>query len=302
MDFEIPKESYKSSVMEVILGGGAHALRIGGETAPAFHFFEGVWPNPPRFALEVFDMEPVDWDDALLEYYKDVFHNPVEWAQKCVHTYGAEVICLQMVGTDPIEKDTSPEEAAAVVKGVSEAVDVPIIVYGTGSEDKDAQVLTKVAEVCAGKNLFLGPALKSNLEPIGEAALAFGHGVVVQTAMELPVAKELNMKLVKKGFPADKIIYDPLSPPLGYGMEYAYSVMEREKLAAASFGDPNLRMPLLANMGKGCWETKEARESGEKGILWEAMTGLSYLLAGANILILRHPEVYKTLKKICRGE
>lgn len=302
MMFEIPKQEYKSAVLEVVLGSEGKSLKIGGENAPAFHFFEGSWPNPPRFAFEVYDTEPTDWDENVAEYYKDVFSSPVDWAKKCVDDYNAEAICLQLASIDPIEKDTPPEEAAALAKAVSDAIDVPVIVYGTGTEDKDAEVLAKVAEVCAGRNLFLGPAVKKNFDKIGEAALEFGHGVVIQTAMELPEAKELNLKLTKKNFPSDKLMYDPLTPPLGYGMEYAYSVMERKKLAGTSFGDPNLRMPILANMGKGCWETKEARESKEQGILWEAMTGLTYLLAGANVLIIRHPEVYNILKKICRGE
>ena len=300
MAFEIFKETYKGSVREVEIGIAPNSLKIGGENAPAFHFFEGEWPNPPRFALEVYDLEPKDWPDAVMKPFEEVLNNPVKWAQKCVDSYGAEAICLQLAGTDPIQKDTPPDEAAALTKAVSEAVDVPLVIYGTGTEDKDVQVLRKVAETCAGKNFLLGPASKKNFQEIGKSAEEFGHSVILWTAIEIPEAKELNIKLTKT-FPSEKVMLDPLSPAIGYGMEYTYSAMERVKLAGTSFGDPSLRMPLIANIGKACWETTEAKESEEQGILWESLTGLSYLLAGADLLILRHPKSLKLLKDSMGG-
>jgi len=297
MEFEIPIEKYKAGVMEVVLGSGDKAVKIGGETAPAFHLFEGQWPNPPRFALEIYDMEPADWATPVQSLYQDVFSDPVAWARKCVGSYGAEAVCLQLVSTEPIEKDTPPNEAADLARKVASAIEVPLIVYGTGSEDKDTEVLCAVAEACEGKNLYLGPLVKKNFEKIAWAAHEHGHGIIIQTNLEIPEAKELNLKLTKT-FPADKILFDPLSPGLGYGMEYAYSVMERMKLAGCSFGDPNLRMPLVANIGKECWDTKEAKESEVQGLLWEGMTALTFLLAGANLFIVRHPDTAKMLKKI----
>jgi len=300
MTFEIPKEIYKEKVIEVTLGTGPKALRVGGESAPAFHLFEGTWPNPPRFALEVYDTAPSGWPTALVEEYGDVFGNPVDWARKCAESFGAEAICLQLASTSPIEKDTPAREAALLTKKVAEAIDLPMLVYGTRSEDKDTEVLTAVAEACAGRNLMLGPLLKKNFDVIARVAEQFGHGVILQTVLELPEAKELSLKLAKT-FPEDKVLYDPFSPALGYGMEYGYSVMEREKLAGTSFGDPNLRMPLVANIGAECWDTNEAKESKEQGLLWEALTSLTYLLAGANLLIVRHPKTPVLLRKIIQN-
>lgn len=299
MAFELPRETYKGSVREVRLGQGPGALKVGGENVPAFHYFEGAWPNPPRFALEVYDLEPQDWAEAAREPYADVLASPVKWARKCVSEFGAEAICLQLASTDPIEKDTPPEEAAALVKEVAQAVEVPLLVYGSGKEDKDVEVLRAVAEACAGQNLFLGPAVKKNLEEIGRAAQEFGHGVIVHTVLEIPEAKELNKKLSGL-LPEGAILFDPFSPSLGYGLEHGYSVMEREKLAGTLIGDSNLQMPLVANLGAECWNSKEAKESRDQGLIWEALIGLTYILAGANLLILRHPESYQRLKKISR--
>lgn len=300
MTLEIPKETYKASLLEVTLGSGPQAFKVGGENAPAFHLFEGSWPNPPRFALEIYDLEPTDWAAPLLEEYQDVLADPVNWARKCVDVYGAEAVCLQLASTAPTEKDTPASEAAALAKSVAGAVEVPLIVYGSGSEEKDVEVLTAVAKACAGKNLMLGPLVKKNFDAIAAAAQEFGHGVILQTALEIPEAKELNLKLTKT-FPPDRILYDPLSPALGYGMEYGYSVMERMKLAGTSFGDTNLQMPLVANIGAECWEIKEAKEGKQQGLIWEAMTCLTYLLGGANLVIVRHPKTPAMVKKIIQG-
>jgi acetyl-CoA decarbonylase/synthase, CODH/ACS complex subunit delta len=297
MTLEIPKETYKASVFEVTLGNGPKAFKVGGENAPAFHLFEGAWPNLPKFALEIYDAEPTDWAESLMEEYGDVLANPVNWARKCVDVFGAEAICLKLASTSPTEKDTPAQEAAKLTKEVAEAIGVPLIVYGTGSEDKDVEVLTAAAEAGAGKNLMLGPLVKKNFDVIARAAQEFGHGVILQTALEIPEAKELNLKLTKT-FPPDRILYDPLSPALGYGMEYGYSVMERMKLAGTSFGDVNLRMPLVANIGAECWEIKEAKEGKEQGLIWEALTCLTYILGGANLVIVRHPKTPILVKKI----
>lgn len=297
MAFRIPKETYKSSVNEVVLGKNGGRLRIGGANVPAFHLFEGECPNPSAYCLEVIDMEPSDWPDALADFFGDVWASPVRWAQKAASEYGAEAVCLRLASTDPVEKDSPPEQAAALVKEVAGAIDVPLIVYATGSEAKDAAVLCEVARACPGMNLTLGPLLKSNFQEIGEAALANGHAVIIQTALEIPEAKEVNVKLTKN-FPPERVLYDPISPALGYGMEYGYSVMERMKLAACSFGDKNLSMPLVANIGKECWETKEAKEKPQMGLLWEAMTAMTFLVAGADLLIVRHPRVKAELERL----
>ncbi len=119
MQYRAPIEAYTGTVREVTIGTGAKALKIGGESALPFHYFDqGSIPNPPRLALEMYDMEPRDWAESVLQPYKDVVSDPVRWARKCVD-YGADAVCLQLVSTDPTVKDTSPEEAAKLARRVS---------------------------------------------------------------------------------------------------------------------------------------------------------------------------------------
>ena len=297
MEFKAPVESYSGNVREVTIGKGAKALKIGGENALPFHSFdEGSVPNPPRFALEVLDMEPEGWAGSVLEPYKDVVSDPVKWAKKCL-TYGADMICLKLVSTDPAGKDASPEAAATIAKKVAEAITVPLIVYGSGDEKKDAVVLPKVAEACSGENLLLGPAVKENYEEIAKAAQQHGHAIIAQSPLDINLMKELNIKLCKS-FPPDRIVIDPLTSALGYGMEYSFTIMERTKQTGVIFKDGMTQMPIIADLANECWKTKEAKANKVQGMLWEAITAVSFILAGANIVVVRHPETLKQVKEL----
>jgi len=301
MEYKAPIESYSGVVREITIGNGEKAVKIGGENILPFHFYdEGSLPNSPIFALEVWDMEPTDWPEWVLEPFNDVVSDPAKWARKC-QELGANAVSLSLISTDPAEKDTPAREAAVLTKKVAEAIGIPLIVYGSGDDKKDAEVLPKVAEVCDGMNLLIGPVLKENYEVVGKAILNHGHSAIAQTPLDINLLKELNVKLCKF-FPADRIVLDPLSSALGYGIEYSFSLMERVKQIGVIVKDGMTQMPMIANLGGECWKTKQAKESKEQSLLWEGITALSLLLAGANILILRHPESLKLVKETIGGE
>jgi acetyl-CoA decarbonylase/synthase complex subunit delta len=297
MQYRAPIESYAGTVREITIGTGAKALRIGGETVLPFHFFDqGSIPNLPRLALEVWDMPPRDWARWAVEPFRDVISDPIRWAQRCVG-YGADAVCLQLVSADTAAGDTSPEAAAQTVKAIAEAIPVPLIVYGPDDEKKNVAVLAKVAEVCRGQNLLLGPAVKENYEAIAKAALEHGHCLIAQTSLDINLMKELNIKICKS-FPPDRVVIDPISSALGYGMEYSFSIMERIKQTGVIFKDGMTQMPIIANLAGECWKTKEAKENQNQGVLWEGMTAVSLLLAGANLAVLRHPETLRYVKSL----
>jgi len=298
MSFKAPVESYKGRVLEVTIGKGDREITIGGETVLSSNqtFDEGEFPNAPKIALEVWDTEPQGWAPWVLEPYKDVVGDPAAWAKRCEEA-GADFIYLYLLSTDPNEKDTSPEQAAEVVKKVYDAVKLPLIIYGTGNEQKDPAVLSKVAEVMSGENLLMGPAIKENFEPIANAAKQHDHCVVAQAPVDINLQKELNVKLTRI-LPADKIVLDPLASALGYGIEYCFSVAERTKHVGVMFEDTMMQMPTIANFASEVWKNKEPKQAETLGIAWEGVTGMTYLLAGANILVMRHPEAFSMIKQI----
>jgi acetyl-CoA decarbonylase/synthase complex subunit delta len=300
MEYKAPVETYNGKVAEVVIGKGEKSVKIGGESVLPFHFFEGKIENKPLLALEIQDADPVTWAEWVREPYKDVIADPVAWANKCIEI-GADLICLRLASTDPAGDNAPADKAAETVKKVVAAAKVPVIVYGSGDEAKDVDVLIAVAEVCDGEKLLLGPLAKENFEPISKAALDHGHSVIAQSPLDINLEKELNVKLLKT-FPPDRIVIDPLSSGLGYGMEYSFTIIERTKHIGIMFSDSTMQMPIIADLGGECWKTKQAKESKERGVLWESITATSLLLAGANILILRHPDSFEMIKEAIEGK
>ena len=296
MEYKAPVEAYTGVVREVTIGKGNKILKIGGENMLPFHSFDqGSYPNPAKFALEILDMKPEDWPEHAIEPYRDVISDPVSWAKKC-QSFGVDAASLFLMSTDPAVKDSPADKAAGLAKEVAEAINLPLIVYGSGDEVKDVEVLSKVAEVCDGMNLLIGPVLKENYEAVGKAILDHGHTAIAQSPLDINLLKELNVKL-SKFFPPEKIVIDPLSSALGYGMEYSFSLMERVKQIGIMTKDSMTMMPIIANLGGECWKTKQAKENKKQGLLWEGVTAMSLLLAGANMVVLRHPETLKLIKE-----
>jgi len=306
MAFAIPKIGYTGKIKEITLGKGAKAVKVGQEESYPFHLFEGAMPNVPKIAIEVYDAPPEEWAEAALEPYKDVVGDPIAWAKKAIAVYGADMIALQLASTDPNGLNATAEEGAATAKKVAAAVDVPVIVYGSGSMEKDAEVLRKVSETCEGMNLILGPVQDQNYKQIGAGAIAYQHTVAANTPIDINLAKQLNILLGNLGVQDGQLIIDPTTGGLGYGIEYSYSVIERIRIAALSQQDERLQFPMICNLAREVWKTKEARtgdsdlmgKSAKRGIVMEAVTAILLALAGADVLVMRHPEAIRAVREM----
>ena len=308
MTFEVPKTAYSGKIKEMKLGGGDKAVTVGGESCYPFYLFEGEMPHAPRIAMEVWDMPPQDWAPAALEPFQGVTDDPVTWAKKCIDDYGAEMICLQLISTDPNGQNRSAEEATVVVKKVADAINVPLIVWGTANHDKDTEVLRQVAEACQGKDLIMGPLEEGDHKKIGAAAIGYHHTVIASTPIDINLAKQLNILLGNLGVADDMIIVDPTVSCIGYGIEYCYSVMERMRMAGLTQQDEKLQFPLICNVSKEAWKTKEVHiptaedptmvDAKKRGILLEAMSTMVLLLAGGDVMVMRHPEAIKLVREM----
>lgn len=306
MGFEFFKESYSGGIKEITLGKGKKAVTVGGESCYPFYSFEGDMPHKPKIAMEIWDIEPDEWPEAASSPFKDVISDPAAWAKKCVSEYGAEMIVLQLKSTDPNGNDAGADEAVATVKKVLGAIDVPLIIWGTANVEKDEDVLKKIAEECQGENLILGPVEDKNHKGIGAAAMGFGHTIIASSPIDVNLAKQCNILLENLGVPMDKMIIDPTTGGLGYGLEYSYSVMERIRMAALAQGDDKLQLPLINNLGNEVWKCKEAKQPVDeaptlgdpekRGILMEAVGAVAYLMGGSDVLIMRHPESIRLVK------
>ena len=306
MGFEITKQAYAGSIKEIAIGKGKTAVKVGGQTTSPFYLFEGEMPNKPKIAMEIWDMKPEDWPEWAVAPFKDVIADPAAWAKKCVEKYGADLIVVQLKSTDPNGKNAGAADAVATVKKVAAAVKVPIIVWGTANAEKDEDVFKKIAEGCQDVQLTLSPVEEKNHKGIGAAAMGYGHAVISSSPIDVNLAKQINILLENLGMPTDRIIIDPTTGGLGYGMEYSYSVMERLRLAAMGQGDDKLQYPIINNLGNEIWRCKEAKQPAteaptlgdpeKRAVLMEAVGAVTYLMAGSDILIMRHPEAVRMVK------
>ncbi len=304
MAVKVPTQAYTGAIREIALEKDGTKVTVGGETAYPFYFFEGEMPNLPKIAIQIPDFVPEDWAAACLEPWKDVVGNPVAWAKKAQEVCRADMIFLWLKSTDPNGKNRSAEEAAETARQVLEAIDIPLIVWGSANGEKDAEVLRAVAAACSGKQITLGPVEEGTYKQIGAQALAYNHKVAASSPIDINLAKQLNILLGNLGVSSDNIIIDPTTGAIGYGIEYCYSVMERIRQAALTQQDDKLQLPMISNLAEEAWKCKEAKQADDplmgnaekRGILLEAMTAVTLSMAGADILVMRHPKAIQLVR------
>lgn len=321
MALEILKETWSNPVNVTQIGatkeeGGTRGkvVKVGGQTTLPFLFAEGNIPHRPVIAMEVWDILPSDWPEVLKEPLKDCLGNPTEWAEKCVKEFQADLICLRLQGAHPDTKNKTPEDAAKIVQAVLKAVEVPLIIIGCGDDAKDNLILPACCEAAKGERCLIGEAVQENYKTLTAAVLADGHNIIATSPIDINIAKQLNILITDMGLGSDRIVINPTIGALGYGLEYAYSIMERARLAALS-GDKMLALPFVCLVGNEAWRAKEAKAlqaefphwgpEKERGPLWENVTAVALLQAGADILIMRHPkavsETRKTIDLLMQG-
>lgn len=317
MPYEVPVEKWAGRVNEVTLGatsaeGGTRTatLTLGGETTLPFLHFEGESPHRPVIAMEVLDLAPQGWPPALAEALGEAVASPAEWAKKCVEEFGAEAISLRLASAHPDAGDTGPDHAVATVKSVLKAIGVPLLIWGCGQAEKDNEIMPRASEATAGENCLLGTATQDNYKTITAACLADGHKLITEAPIDINILKQVNILVNDMGLDLGRIVMYQATGGLGYGMEYAYSIMERTRLAALA-GDRMMAMPMLAVVGSEAWKAKEARlpaaeaagwgEERPRGILWEAATATCFLHGGTDLLVMWHPEAVRLLRKTIDG-
>jgi acetyl-CoA decarbonylase/synthase complex subunit delta len=300
MDVPPLKEAYSAEVNEITLGGdGRKTLAIGGAKTVPYGGDREATGHRPRIALDVLDAPPADWPPVLVDAWQDVFDDPAAWAKRCVDDVGADLVCVKFEGIDPDGQDLDADHAVDVTKKVLEAVDVPLILWGCGNDTKDNDVMPKVSEAAKGENVLIGTVTEDNYKSLTAIAMADNHFLIAEAPLDINIAKQVNVLISDMGFPLERVVMYQSTGGLGYGMEYAYSIQERERLAALS-GDNLMAMPVICDCGYEAWRAKEAKAPADdfpewgdetrRGPLWEAVTAIDLLQSGVDVVRLRHPE------------
>ncbi|HEY1220523.1 MAG: acetyl-CoA decarbonylase/synthase complex subunit delta [Bryobacteraceae bacterium] len=306
MSLDLKPKKWAGALREVTLGAGSRRpIAVGGGNGLPLHTFEAAFPHRPALALEIVDVDPVRWVESVRQPWEGVLGRPAEAARRAVE-FGADLLLVHLMGTHPDRGNRSPEQAAADVAAVLEAVPVPLIVKGPGAGQKQNDVLARAAESSRGEGLALHSATNEDYKTLAAVAVAYGHILVGESPIDVNIAKQINILLADTNVDLNRVLIDPLTGGLGYGLEYSYSVMERIRLAALG-GDGMLNCPIVCLVGEEAWKAKEARVSAgkeplwgsqrERGIHWEVATAMTLIEAGAEVLVLRHPEALERIRK-----
>ena len=303
MPVEKITEKWKSSINIVTMGNGDSAIKVGGETTLPFLFDEGKMPLRPLIALEIYDIVPDGWPEPLSNRLQDVINDPVAWAKKGQDEWGADLICLRLL--KPGVVDTPPEESAQLAKAIKDATNIPMILWPMVEDEAKNKLYSACSQALVGERCLIGTTKLDDYKILVATCIADGHSVIAESPLDINICKQVNILLSDMGLPTDRIVIYPNNGVLGYGFEYAYSIMERTRIAALS-GDRMMAMPILAVVGSECQRVKEVKATStefpqwgpeiERGIAWEAATAVGYLQAGAGILTMCHPKAIKLVK------
>ena len=311
MPFNQKPQKFNAKMNTVTVGTGDKAVTIGGNSTFPFYKFDAPTENSPKIGVEITDMGLDDFAPGIKAYY-DGCTTMAEIAQKAAAMEGADFVALILEGGDPNGVNKSVDEVIAVVKDVADSIDAPLVVEGCKNVEKDAELLPKVAEALQGRNVLILSEKEENYKAIGAAAgLAYDQIVGAESAVDINLAKQLNVVTTQLGVDAKKIVMNIGSAAVGYGYEYVVSTMDRIKGAALGQNDNMLQMPIITPVSAETWNVKEAMASeadmpawgpqDERGIDMEVETGAADLAAGSDAVILRHPESVKTISKLIKA-
>lgn len=295
METNLTLEKYPGLISTVTIGSEGEELTAGGQNALPLLFKEGNIPNPPKIAFEVWDIFPGDFDPELLNIYGEEAKDPFAWAELGINKCKADLICLRLQGAHPDYGDKNASKIAGFVEKFLCRIKVPLVIIGSGDDIKDNLIMPACSEAARGRRCLLGSAVQDNYKTLVASALADGHNIIAESPIDVNIAKQLNILISDMGLPLERIVIDPTIGALGYGLEYAYSIMERARLAALS-GDRTLASPFICMAGQEAWKSKEAKEIPGQGAIWEALTATSLIQAGADILVMRHPKAIEETK------
>lgn len=311
MPFNQKPQKFNAKINTVTIGSGDKTVSIGGNSTFPFYSFDAPTENTAKVGVEISDLGLEGASEGIKAYYEGAA-TMAEIAKKAAAMEGADFVALVLEGGDPNGENKPVDELIAVVKEVADAVDCPLVVEGCKNVEKDSELLPKVAEVLQGRNVLILSEKEENYKAIGAAAgLAYNQIVGAESAVDINLAKQLNVVTTQLGVNAQKIVMNVGSACAGYGYEYVVSTMDRIKGAALSQNDNMLQMPIITPVASETWGVKEASASEadmpewgsqeERGIDMEIMTAAADLAAGSDAVILRHPQSVATISQMIKA-
>ena len=310
MPFTAKSGKFNASINTVEFGTGDKAVKIGGENVFPLYSFDAAIENAPKVGIEITDFGMEHEPECIKKYYEGCA-TLADMARKAASMEGVDFLSFRMEGGDPNGANKSTEELIGELKEIADAVDLPLVVCGCKNVEKDAELFSKAAEALNGKNAVILSAKEENYKTVGAAAgLAYKQIVGAESAVDINLAKQLNVLISQLGVDSKSVVMNVGSAAVGYGFEYVISTMDRVKAAALQQGDANLQMPIITPVASEAWGVKEAMASEtdapewgsqeERGIDMEVETAMAVIAAGSNAVIMKHPESIKIISGLMK--
>lgn len=308
MAFNPKKQAFNASINAITLGTGEKSIVVGGENVLPFYTFDAPIANSPKIALELSDEGMAAMKTPGMQAAFEGCATIADMAKRAESIEGVSAICLHFEGADPNGENKSVEECVATAKAVAEATELPLMIMGCKNIEKDAEIFSKCSEALQGRNIVVLSAREEDYKSVGASAgMAYNQKVGAESAVDINLAKQLNVLLSQLGVPAQSIVMNLGSSCAGYGYEYLSSTLDRVKAAALAQNDTQLQMPIVTPVSTETWAVKEAMLSEEeapewgsveeRGIEMEITTAAACLTSGSDIVIMKHPAAIATISK-----
>ena len=306
MAFEPKTQAFSSSIGTVTVGTGEKAVKLGGVNVLPFYSFDAPIENAPKIGVEITDAGLAAFPQKGLQEFYAGCTTPAEMAKRAESMPGVSFICLHLEGADPNGENKSTEDCVAIAKSVADATNLPLVIMGCKNIEKDSELFTKISEALQGKNILVLSAREEDYKTVGaSAALAYGQKVGAESAVDINLAKQLNVLMTQLGVASSSIVMNAGSAAAGYGYEYVASTLDRIRAAALAQSDDQLQMPIMTPVSTEAWSVKEAimseadmpewGDAEERGIEMEITTAAACLTGGSDAVIMRHPAAIKAI-------
>lgn len=311
MPFKKKAQVFNAAIKTLTIGSGEKAITLGGQNVHNLYAFDAEIANAPKIGVEISDLGVEGAVEGIVDFYAGCT-TVADMAKKASEMEGADFICIKFDGADPNGQDKSVDECVEIAKAVAEATDMPLAFMGCKNAEKDSELFNKISEALQGKNILVLSAKEENYKGVGAAAgLAYGQKVGAESAVDINLAKQLNVLLTQLGVSGDNIAMNVGTAAAGYGFEYVVSTLERVKGAALTQNDAMLQMPIVTPVSADTWGVKESLVSEEdmpawgpredRGVDMEITTAVACLAYGSDAVILKHPKSVATVSAMIKA-
>ncbi len=247
-------------------------------------------------------------DGIIPEILKDKIRKPLEDALSAKNN-NADMLSYKINVEKIDNKEKFLNEQTESISQIIKETNLPVIISTLSTTENKLDIIMHLAKTIQPPLIFAGIE-ESNYKEIIPNLIDTKHLIIARTPIDINLTKELNILIRDMGFSLDRLIIDPTAAALGYGLDYAYSIIERIKFAALN-GDTTLNLPIISMCAEEVYRAKETKSNDfpenwghlkDRALIWELTTASAFISAGANIVTLANPKSIEYFNKVFKEQ